>query len=105
MPTIDDTKACEVARELQSWNQAGHGDVRLIELDTRREVYVRQSQIAGMLAIKQDGPSRIIFSGGGHLDVCGAAGQLRLGIKIAEISERSGGGLDIAYRAATGGEG
>lgn len=81
----------EGAGERVSWNQAGHGDLRVVELDGRRDAHIRQSHIAGVIAIKPGGPARILFSGGGHIDVCGDAEQLRLEIRIAELSESRNG--------------
>jgi hypothetical protein len=60
-------------------------DIRFVELETRKDVFVRISKIAAVQEIRPDGPSRILFDGGGHVDVCGAARIWRINIRLAEL--------------------
>ncbi len=58
------------------------------DFDTRKPVYLRVAQIAGFLELKPDGPARVLFSGGGHLDICGGARIWMLQARIEEIKAR-----------------
>ena len=63
------------------------GCIKAVDLDTRRDIYIRVSKIAAFRAIRQDGPTRVLFDAGGHVDICGAAAQWRLVARIIELGE------------------
>lgn len=60
-------------------------DLKCVELKTRRDVYLRVSKIAAVLALKSEGPTRIMFDAGGSVDICGSAEIWRLRIRIVEL--------------------
>jgi hypothetical protein len=68
------------------------GQLVAIELETRHPVALVCSQIAGFVALKDDGPCRVLFSGGGHVDICGSADIWRREFMIALIVERAEAG-------------
>lgn len=65
--------------------ESSHGQIKVCVLDGRGDAYIRVAKIAGVLALKPDGPTRILFDAGGHIDVCGGANQWRLIIQIVAL--------------------
>ncbi len=61
------------------------GTIEAIELETRKRVFLLVSKIAGCLAIKDDGPTRLLFSGGGHVDVCGPPRTFAVLLRLTEL--------------------
>jgi hypothetical protein len=51
------------------------------------KAWVLPSKVAAVVALKEHGPTRLVFSGGGHLDVCGGAEWWRCKIRIAELED------------------
>lgn len=66
------------------------GDLEAVELHSRAQCYLRVSQIAAVMVLKEGGPARVLFSGGGHIDVCGSAEVWRLKIRILELTALEG---------------
>jgi hypothetical protein len=58
-----------------------------VDLETRKNVFIRMSKIAGFLARGENGPTRILFDAGGSIDVCGAAELWELNFRIAPTNE------------------
>lgn len=58
-----------------------------IELETRNRVFIRVSKVAYVMALKDSGPCRIIFDAGGHVDVCGAAGEWAVLLRLHELQD------------------
>jgi hypothetical protein len=59
--------------------------IYVVELESRKDCYIRLNQIAGIMELKEEGPTRILFSQGGHIDVCGSAEQWSVKIRLVEI--------------------
>lgn len=53
----------------------------------RNRAFVRVDAIAAIIELKEDGPTRLLFTGGGYLDVCGGAEILRREIRLAELQD------------------
>jgi hypothetical protein len=64
------------------------GVIKCVELETRRDIFLRQHKIAGVMALGQsdNGATRIVFDGGGHVDVCGAAEVWWREIELARLN-------------------
>lgn len=50
-----------------------NGRLKVVELKTRKTTFVIASKVAAVMELRHDGPARLIFDGGGELDVCGSA--------------------------------
>jgi hypothetical protein len=59
--------------------------IKLVCLEDRRDVYLRISKIAGVVVLKDGGPSCVLFDGGGSLDVCGSAEIIWRQIRLLEM--------------------
>lgn len=70
---------------------------RQIEVITLKEVrghtisrcraFVRIDAIAAIIELKEDGPTRLLFIGGGYIDICGSAEIWRREIRLTELLE------------------
>lgn len=69
--------------------QAVSGQLTAWTLNEGRKVFVRVSQVAAVIALEEDGPTRFQFAAGGHLDVCGGAELWRRLIRISELEALS----------------
>lgn len=63
------------------------GFIEAIEVETRRRAFVKVALVAGVIALKPGGPSRLLFSGGGHIDVCGGAPQWAMLLRLHELKD------------------
>lgn len=54
---------------------------------SRYRAFVRIDTVAAIVEINEGGPTRLIFTGGGFLDICGSAEIIRRKIRIAELNE------------------
>ena len=61
--------------------------LKCVELQTRNMVYVREQKIAAVQVIKSGWPSRIIFVGGGYVDVCGAAEIWKCELELVDLKD------------------
>lgn len=54
---------------------------------SRAKAFVRVDTVAAIIELLPDGPTRLLFTGGGYIDVCGSAEILRREIRMAELEE------------------
>lgn len=66
-------------------NTTVHGDIEVTENRHRRQAFVRVSKIAAVIEVCGGGPSTLIFTNGGELEICGDAQYWRRCIAIAEL--------------------
>lgn len=71
-----------------------HRQIEVVTLESvrghtisRNRAFVRVDTIAAIIELKEDGPTRFLFTGGGYLDVCGGAEILRREIRLIELSD------------------
>lgn len=64
-----------------------HGQIEAVCLDSRETVFVRITKIAALVSLAPDGPTRLVFDAGGHLDICGSARYWRQKIRVVELGE------------------
>ncbi len=83
----------------KSWKNATSNDVhqfgvlKTVELETRKNAFVREHKIAAVIELKDGGPTRLIFDGGGSIDVCGGAEIWWCELQLTKIElERSRSG-------------
>ena len=62
------------------------GQLRAVALETRKEVYVVASKVAAVADIDGKGV-RLIFEGGGFVNVCGMVESWRIMVRIAQLKE------------------
>lgn len=60
-------------------------DIELVELESRRAVFVRIEKVAAVLALKDEGPTRVLFDAGGYVDVCGSAKIISLELQVKKL--------------------
>lgn len=61
------------------------GQVTVWTLNERQEAAVQVSTIAAIITLKPGGPTRLLFTGGGTLDICGGAEYWRAKIRLTEL--------------------
>lgn len=59
--------------------------IEAVDLVTRRPVCIRVDAIGALIGIKDGGPTRLVFVGGGTLDICGDFEIHRRHVRMAEI--------------------
>jgi hypothetical protein len=63
------------------------GTIRGVLLEDRKDIFVRVSKVAAVVPLKPNGPTRLLFDGGGYVDVCGSATVWSLRIRLREIAD------------------
>jgi hypothetical protein len=66
-------------------NDTDHGDIEVITSHLRQSAFVRVSKIAAIVEIRPGGPTNLIFTAGGELEICGEAGYWRLLVAISDL--------------------
>lgn len=61
------------------------GQIEVVEVETRKAVFVREHKVAAVMELKDGGPTRLLFDAGGHLDICGGAEIWRREIELARL--------------------
>lgn len=64
------------------------GQLGGVELVSRHLTWVMTHKIAAVTEIRPDGPARLHFDGGGHIDMCGSADIWRNEVARATLTER-----------------
>jgi hypothetical protein len=64
----------------------GSGQLRAVEVETRKNVYVFASKVAAVMD-NAAGGVRLIFGGGGHVNVCGMVESWRIMVRLAQLKE------------------
>jgi hypothetical protein len=58
------------------------GQLGGVELISRHLTWVMAHKVAAIVEIRPDGPTRLHFDGGGHIDMCGPAEHWRTELAI-----------------------
>jgi len=61
------------------------GNIEVSEVETRNRAFIREHKIAGVIELREGGPTRLLFDAGGHIDVCGGAHYWRHAIELARL--------------------
>ncbi len=62
------------------------GQTEVVILDDRKTAFVIDAKIAAFVALRKDGPTRLVFTGGGYLDICGGVETWRRLIRLKELT-------------------
>jgi hypothetical protein len=63
-------------------------DVKAMDLVTRTDVWIREAMVAAVMDLPNTA-TRVIFVGGGHVDICGSAEGWRQRVRRAQIAGRA----------------
>jgi hypothetical protein len=66
-------------------NDTVHGDIEVITSLYRHRAFVRVSKIAAIVEIRPGGPTNLIFTAGGELEICGDAEYWRRLVAISNL--------------------
>lgn len=65
-----------------------HGDIEVITSHHRQKAFVRISKIAAVVEIRPGGPTNLIFTTGGELEICGGAEYWRRVVAIFDLEHQ-----------------
>jgi hypothetical protein len=66
-----------------------YGQIETITLEDRNRAFIEICNIAAIIELEANGPTRLLFVGGGHLDICGSAEIWRREVAIARIKQET----------------
>lgn len=62
-------------------------DLKAMDLVGRNDVWIREATVAAVMDLPNTA-TRVIFIGGGHLDICGTAASWRMRVRRAQTVGR-----------------